>query len=51
MERVLRNKLWDKLDSNIQRSADIFEFKDKLRKVDMTELLSAMNNAQLKNSL
>ena len=43
-ERVLRspyykcNRLWDNLDIETQFSADIFEFKANLRKVDMTEL-------------
>ena len=43
-ERVLRspyykcNRLWEKLESDTQRSIDIFEFKAKLRKIDMEEL-------------
>ena len=40
-EQVLRspyykcNGLWDELGSDIQLSVDIFEFKSKLRKVDI----------------
>ena len=43
-ERVLRspyyrcNMLWDKLDSDIQLSENIFEFKRKLSKIDITGL-------------
>ena len=43
-DRVLRspyykcNSLWDKLSSEIQLSGNIFEFKSKLNKLDMTEL-------------
>ena len=41
-ERVLRspyyvcNKLWDKLDSNVQLAKDIVEFKNILKKMDLT---------------
>ena len=43
-ERVLRspyymcNRLWDKLDSTIQLSKDIFEFKSNLKKIDLSLL-------------
>ena len=43
-ERVLRSpyykciRLWDKLDSHIQLSENIFEFKMKLKKVDIAGL-------------
>ena len=43
-ERVLRspyykcNRLWEKLDSDTQRSLDNFEFKAKLKKIDMEGL-------------
>ena len=43
-ERVLRspyykcNTLWDRLSSDIQLSENMFEFKAKLRKLDMSEI-------------
>ena len=43
-ERVLRspyyvsNRLWDKLDSEIQHSETIVEFKNKLRRLDLSQL-------------
>ena len=43
-ERVLRspfykcNRLWDKLSSDIQLSDNIFEFKTKLKKIDLFEI-------------
>ena len=43
-ERVLRspyyvcNRIWDKLDSDIQNSATMIEFKSKLKKVDLSQL-------------
>ena len=42
-ERVLRspyvcNRLWDKLESEIQHCETVFEFKNKLRKLDMSQL-------------
>ena len=42
-ERVLRspyytcNRLWDKLDVDIQHCETIFEFKNKLKKVDLSQ--------------
>ena len=41
-ERVLRspyyvcNRLWDKLDNEIQHSENVVEFKNKLRKLDLS---------------
>ena len=43
-ERVLRspyykcNRLWDQLSTDIQTTENIFEFKAKLKKIDMAEL-------------
>ena len=34
----LANQLWDKLDSGTQLSANVFEFANKLHKVDMHKL-------------
>ena len=30
------NRLWDKLDSTIQLSNDVFEFKRNLKKIDLS---------------
>ena len=43
-ERVLRspfyicNRLWDKLDSNVQLAKSVVEFKNNLKRMDLTEL-------------
>ena len=34
----LCDNLWNKLDSNVQRAKNIYEFNDYLKKVDLTEI-------------